>query len=470
MKKVGRICIEKAISNLLLDSPFFGSLILEAELKETEEVPTAAVDGRGKIFVNPRYVERLQVSEVQGLLAHEALHLALLHFVRESGRDKRRWNIAADLAVNSILAEKRFALPPGGIFPRDFGFEDGLSAEEYYRLLEKLPPPPQPPPGGEGEEEGEGGNGGGGRRRSEGFDEHRIPPRAGSGNGGGKEDGSEGGQSGKDPHQKDDSGEGRDVGERHGEGGKKDGGKGGNEHGDGEDGKKDKDRDGVQADNEYEERGLTEEDIRKIEAKWKRAVARAMSIRKRGELPGWFEQMICELFEPKLNWRFILREFIADNCVISGVDWTRRDRRFQDVYLPSRREKVVKFAIAVDTSGSISDKELAAFFSEVNAILGSNGAYDIILIQCDADITSVKEIAYPDTIDWSEIRIVGRGGTDFRPVFRYLEDHNDNRPLVYFTDLEGVFPEATQRKVLWVVVGRKKEVPFGEVVELEVES
>jgi predicted metal-dependent peptidase len=433
---------------------------LEAELEETEEVPTAAVDGRGKIFVNPRYIEGLKVLEVQGLLAHEALHLALLHFVRESGRDKRRWNIATDLAVNSILAERRFALPPGGIFPRDFGFEDGLSAEEYYRLLEKLPPPPQPPPGGEGEEEGEGGNGGGGRR-SEGFDEHRIP-RAG------REDGSEGGQSGKGPHRKgDNSGKEGDEGERHGCG--KGAGGRGSEHV-GEDRGDDKGRDGVHADNGYEEKGLTEEEIRKIESKWKGVVAKAMAVRKRGELPGWFEQMIGELFEPKLNWRFILREFIADNCVISGVDWTRRDRRFQDVYLPSRREKVVKFAIAVDTSGSISDKELAAFFSEVNAILGSNGAYDIILIQCDADVSDVKEIVYPDTIDWSEIKVVGRGGTDFRPVFRYLEDHNDNRPLVYFTDLEGVFPEATQRKVLWVVVGRKKEVPFGEVVELEVES
>jgi predicted metal-dependent peptidase len=462
MKRVGRICIEKAISNLLLDSPFFGSLILEAELRETEEVPTAAVDGRGRIYVNPKYIEGLSIREVQGLLAHEALHLALLHFIRDNNRDKRRWNIATDLAVNSILLEKNFALPPGGIFPKDFGFEDGLSAEEYYRLLEKLPPPPQPPPGGEGDEEGEGGNGGGGSRRSEGFDEHRIPPRGGGNMGEGSEE-SEGGQSGPQ-----DQGDGKDKDRDKGKGGdrgdqaQKDDGEGESrrERGSGR-GNADRNKDGEP---------LTEEEIRKIEARWKRAIAKAMAVRKRGELPGWFEQMIGELFEPKLNWKFILREFISDNCVVSGVDWTRRDRRFQDVYLPSRREKVVKFAIAVDTSGSISDKELAAFFSEVNAILSSNGAYDIVLIQCDADVSDVKEIVYPDTIDWSEIKVVGRGGTDFRPVFRYLEERNDNRPLVYFTDLEGVFPEMSSRKVLWVVVGGKKKVPFGEVVELEVES
>jgi hypothetical protein len=309
-----RVKIEKAISSLLLDSPFFGTLILEAELEETEEVPTAAVDGRGKIFVNPRYVERLQVSEVQGLLAHEALHLALLHFVRESGRDKRRWNMATDLAVNSILAEKRFALPPGGIFPRDFGFEDGLSAEEYYRLLEKLPPPPQPPPGGEGEEEGEGGNGGGGgSRRSEGFDEHRIPPRAGSG--GNTGEGSEGEHPGPQ-----DQGDGKDKDRDKGKGGDRGGqAQRDDDAGEGE-GRCERGSEGRDAgrdrNGEQGHEPLTEEEIRKIEAKWKGAVAKAMAVRKRGELPGWFEQMIGELFEPKLNWKFILREFIADNCVI----------------------------------------------------------------------------------------------------------------------------------------------------------
>jgi predicted metal-dependent peptidase len=181
---------------------------------------------------------------------------------------------------------------------------------------------------------------------------------------------------------------------------------------------------------------------------------------------------VKELFEPKLNWRQILRRFVGDTMVVGDVDWGRRDRRFRDVYLPLHREKMLRMAIAVDTSGSIGTKELGAFFSEINGILNADGKYDIILLQCDARVHDVIHIVYPEKLDMDSVVIKGRGGTDFRPVFEWLKENNEQRPVIYLTDLCGTFPEAFEVRfpVLWVQVGDEKvDVPFGEVVRLEVE-
>jgi predicted metal-dependent peptidase len=117
---------------LRMNSPFFATLALFTPTIPSEAVQTAATDGRA-IYVNPGYLASLSMKEIDGLLLHEILHAALLHVSRRGPRNPERWNVAADIVVNGILAELSYLkIPAGGI--RDPKLEP-RSVEEIYELL-----------------------------------------------------------------------------------------------------------------------------------------------------------------------------------------------------------------------------------------------------------------------------------------------------------------------------------------------
>jgi predicted metal-dependent peptidase len=112
-------------------SAFFAALALFARFQASQQVPTAATDGRD-VFINPEFFAALATPEQDFVLLHEVLHAALLHVPRRSGRDPQLWNIAADIVVNGMLLREGYRLPAGGL--REPRLEH-LSAEEIYELL-----------------------------------------------------------------------------------------------------------------------------------------------------------------------------------------------------------------------------------------------------------------------------------------------------------------------------------------------
>jgi predicted metal-dependent peptidase len=116
-------------------TPFLGSLILFAETVYTDTIPTAATNGR-QILINPQFFERLTLDQQEAVLLHEVLHAALLHVSRGTGRDAKRWNIAADIVVNGILTREGFDLPKDSVRAQAL---ERFSVEEVYDLLEKSP-------------------------------------------------------------------------------------------------------------------------------------------------------------------------------------------------------------------------------------------------------------------------------------------------------------------------------------------
>ena len=94
--------IQKARTALVLDHPFFGSLLFRLKDRECRSIQTMATDGVS-LFHNPDFVETLNAATLAGTLAHEVMHPALHHHVRRSGRDKKRWNVACDFAINPLL-------------------------------------------------------------------------------------------------------------------------------------------------------------------------------------------------------------------------------------------------------------------------------------------------------------------------------------------------------------------------------
>ena len=120
-------------------------------------------------------------------------------------------------------------------------------------------------------------------------------------------------------------------------------------------------------------------------------------------------------------------------------------------YKESRR--IREFAVAIDTSASTSGELVQKFLQKTYNILKSTESYfsrvNIHIIQCDADVQEHVKITSEEEFDRyiRNMDIMGLGGTDFRPVFRLVDEltesgeFSDLRGLIYFTDGYGIFPE-----------------------------
>ena len=124
--------IQKARTALVLDHPFFGSLLFRLKDGPSLAVKTMATDGVSLLW-NPEFVETLNAATLAGTLAHEVMHPALHHHLRRTGRDPKRWNIACDYAINPLLLDAGLKLPDGVLIENRFR---GMSAEQIYNLLE----------------------------------------------------------------------------------------------------------------------------------------------------------------------------------------------------------------------------------------------------------------------------------------------------------------------------------------------
>jgi predicted metal-dependent peptidase len=210
----------------------------------------------------------------------------------------------------------------------------------------------------------------------------------------------------------------------------------------------------------------------KEDEKWRRIGLEAyFHCKSIGRVPGIIEEIVNGLVYPKVPWNTALRRYLSDISK-DAFNWYPPNRRFihQGLYLPSLYSPALKIAVAIDTSGSISKKELVAFVSEINSIISSFPSYNILLIQCDCSIHSETRILTGEFLP-SSLKIMGRGGTDFRPVFERLKDE-EIKVLIYLTDGLGEYPcKAPHYPVLWVISKSSYSVkpPFGTSIYIEVD-
>lgn len=127
--------LSAARTRLILDRPFLGALVLRMPMKAADPkwCKTIGTDARA-FYYNPEYIDALTVDQAQFALAHEALHCALSHFARREHRDRKRWDVACDLAINPLLIREGMTPAPGALF--DAGFED-MMAEEIYPYVKE---------------------------------------------------------------------------------------------------------------------------------------------------------------------------------------------------------------------------------------------------------------------------------------------------------------------------------------------
>jgi len=142
----------KAKTTLILEHPFIGTVALNMPFILSDEVPTAATNGKMVIF-NPEFVDSLSDDGLVFLVAHECFHPMLEHTTRLNGRDQQLWNMAADYVINQLLTDESIGTMPSmglldrGIYEEGGGTSDGI----YNLLLSKCDPnKPRPKPGEEG--------------------------------------------------------------------------------------------------------------------------------------------------------------------------------------------------------------------------------------------------------------------------------------------------------------------------------
>jgi predicted metal-dependent peptidase len=125
--------LSKTRTGLILAQGFFAPFALRMPFVEHTGLPfkTMATDGRF-IYYDPGYVDSCNDEELLFTVAHEGLHPAFLHHLREGKRDHDRWNQACDFAINLILVKAKLKPPPNICLDWQF---DGMSAEQIYNDL-----------------------------------------------------------------------------------------------------------------------------------------------------------------------------------------------------------------------------------------------------------------------------------------------------------------------------------------------
>ena len=185
----------------------------------------------------------------------------------------------------------------------------------------------------------------------------------------------------------------------------------------------------------------------------------------RGTIPGELKDYVLSLFETveaTLDWKAYLRRFNG----MSQKILTKKTRRKPSRHYPSNPALKVKpkkrTLVAIDTSGSVNNDELLEFFNEIYHMFKTGT--EITVVECDAQIQ--REYEYKGKLE--EIKVSGRGGTDFEPVMVYLKEHqNKFQNLIYFTDGECSAPDTKPIKpILWVHSSRSKineELPGAKI-------
>jgi len=415
-----------ARTRLILDKPFLGALVLRLPMQAGDPhwCPTTATDAR-RFYYNPEYVDALNLSQLQFVLAHEALHCALSHFARRAHRNKMRWDMACDHAVNPLLLREGFKPPPGVWV--DEGFM-GMTAEEIYPLIDE-------------------------NNSDEPMDTHLYDA-----------DDQNGEQ--QQPNEVDEADQQQDTPPSPSTQSASNNEQQTNPD-DGAGGQDEQDEQGKQAPaGQNQPPPLSTQEQTELSIQWQQRLAgAAQQAKQAGKMSGEMARLVDHLLQPQLPWRMLLARYMSLSAH-DDYSYMRPSRREGCALLPTLRSHQMEMVVALDVSGSVSDKDIAQCLAEVNAIKGQTRTR-VVLMTCDRALTQeplLFEAWEPCELP-SEVQ--GGGGTSFKPIFEWV-GQQDRVPdiVLYFTDAAGEFPEQEPTyPVVWLVKGQKT-VPWGQRIQL----
>lgn len=318
------------VSFMVLNDPFSHSILMLMDKTPTTEIKTMGIVVKEHgitLRYNPEYFRNLSMEEARYVFQHEVFHVALHHCTRRMPSDPgemKIFNLACDLAVNSLIQENSgVKAPKGVIHPSKLKIEVGLSVEQYMDILRNMDFPKPQPQKGKGDEDGD--------------------------------------------KEEDEDGEGGSEGE-------------GDE--DGEGGSEGEPRDGVpdtfDDHSQWAESEIVEQTIRDT-------IETIKNTNKWGSISGDVQAVIEAAQRSQVNWRGLLRKYLGQIPSVSHIPtYKRPNRRFGYPYSGKKREHIDKALFAIDTSGSISDENLSQFLAELNKFVDQ---YPADLVLFDTTIT-----------------------------------------------------------------------------------
>ena len=218
---------------------------------------------------------------------------------------------------------------------------------------------------------------------------------------------------------------------------------------------------------DQEEQQANTQEAKKFEQKMKQALVAATEIaKKQGKLPGSLERAMGELIKPKTNWRSELHDWFNVR-IKTRRSYSRPNRRLikDGLYVPTKNNLGCgHIGIGVDVSGSIGQKELDLFGSELNYLFESCSPRKITVVYFDGKVQKV------DVYEDSPVKLVacGGGGTEFPACFDHfnkLEDPVDG--MVFMSDGFGTWPTEPSYPVVMLST-TKETMPFGKTIHVEI--
>jgi len=193
---------------------------------------------------------------------------------------------------------------------------------------------------------------------------------------------------------------------------------------------------------------------------------------------GVWQDFALLTYSPR-DYRPLLREFMIPGEEIEpddeSFDYICYDlgvRHYGNVPLlePLEYKEVYRLdtlVIAIDTSSSCDEATVRRFLSETYSIIASQENFfsrmHVLILQCDCCLQDSTVIHSRE--EWlrcaDNIKIRGRGGTDYQPVFRRVEELRKQgslkkpRALLYFTDGDGAYPsEPPDYQTVFILAGK----------------
>ena len=378
--------LAKASKDLMLTQPFFGIFLIMLNKIWSNAIPTAGVGKNGvsyQLILNENFWSSLPEPQRQGLLLHELHHIGFFHVTDfDFLTDRLISNIAADICVNQYIAE--YMLPPGPQLPScypELKLELKKGIQYYYDKL------------------------------------------------------MQGKQNGNCPNLNDmlkaaNEGLGGAIIQIPGKG----------------------DVDTQLPDHstwaEFDKLSEVEKKLVRSQTETILQQVAEQVAKSQGTIPGEFSEILKRIQTPeppKFNWRRYLRMFTGGSeDTYSTISRKKLNLRYLGMPGIKHRPKL-HILLAIDTSGSVSTKELEEFMSEMWHI--NKTGTEITVIQCDTHITHIGKFNPK-----ADLEINGRGGTDFsEPVEYYNANLGKYSCLMYFTDGKGSTEVDPKGKMLWVL-------------------
>jgi predicted metal-dependent peptidase len=394
------------ISSMILGDPFIHEFILIMSKTAEESVKTMGVMVKNaviRLFYSCTFLAKLTDSEARWVLVHEVLHLVFHHCTVRASTDKRMHeidNIAADLAINQLIPNTGHIMCPREevirpYFPKNLGFPEKLSKEQYFQLL---------------------------------LDKDKEDQEKDKSNPGDDKDDSQGNGGGGDKEDPQDPGKDKSTG-----------------GGDEEEDRPFKE----QGDLVDSHEGWTDEEAEIID-QMIRSKVEELNKHDRcwGKVTGGLKEQILAAQKSQIAWWRLLREYLGLMVSTRKESTMKRpNRRFGYPYPGTKRKHVDKILCATDSSGSISEDSLRRFLTEMNAIAESHPTDHVVF---DDGITQGPT---PFTRRRKTFEFTGRGGTNFQPVMD-LAVKGKYKSLVILTDgcaAPTEYPKGV-KDVIWCLV------------------